>query len=185
MCIILLGYPPGLSSLVFFVRNMGEIDSTVFNDTSLSSVTSLTITQSGITAIASGAFAQFQSLKMLNLHNNDLSQMNSDWFVHKEVLESLILTNNSITTLNENSFAGLVGLLNLNLTQNQIHTIVSDSFRFLIRLRHLDLSHSKLRNLSVDTLFPLNNTKILLHGNPWDCSCSVYELSDYLRGEWC
>ncbi|MCI4392659.1 hypothetical protein PGIGA_G00148330 [Pangasianodon gigas] len=175
------GYPPGLSSLVFFVRNMGEINTTVFNYTNLSSVTSLTMTQSGITAIVPGAFAQFQSLMMLNLRNNDLSQMTSDWFIHKEVLESLILTNNTITALNENSFAGLVGLLNLNLAQNQIHSITSDSFRFLIRLKHLDLSHNKLRHLSVDTLIPLNNTEILLHGNPWDCSCSVYEFSLYLR----
>ncbi|XP_058230639.1 uncharacterized protein LOC131343188 isoform X2 [Hemibagrus wyckioides] len=176
------GYPPGLSSLVFFVRNMGEINSTVFNSTTLSSVTNLTVTQSAITAIAPGAFAQFQNLKMLNLQNNNLSQVNSDWFIHKKVLETLILINNSITALNENSFAGLVGLLNLNLSQNRIHTITSDSFSFLIRLRYLDLSHNKLRHLSVDTLMPLNNTKMFLHENPWDCSCSVYEFSLYLRG---
>lgn len=182
LCIILLGYPPGLSSLVFFVRNVGEINSTVFNSTNLSSATSLTMTQCGITAIAPGAFAQFQNLKMLNLRNNDLSQITSDWFTHKEVLESLILTNNSITVLNENSFAGLVGLLILNVSQNRIHAITSNSFRFLTRLRHLDLSYNKLRHLSVNTLMPLNKTKILLYENPWDCSCGVYEFSLYLRG---
>ncbi|XP_053530276.1 leucine-rich repeat-containing protein 55 isoform X2 [Ictalurus punctatus] len=176
------GYPPGLSSVVFFLRNMGEINSTVFNHTNLSSVTSLTMTQSGITAIAPGAFSQFQSLKMLNLRNNELSQISSDWFIHKEVLENLLLTNNSIKALSEDSFAGLVGLLNLNLAQNQIHTITSDSFRFLTRLRLLDLSHNKLRHLSVDTFLPLNNTKTYgMHGNPWDCSCSVNEFSLHLR----
>ncbi|TSM85956.1 Calmodulin-regulated spectrin-associated protein 1-B [Bagarius yarrelli] len=174
------GYPPGLSSLVFFVRNMGEINSTVFNYANLSSVTSLTLTQSGITTIASGAFAQFQNLKSLNLRSNDLSQMSSDWFIHKAVLESLILTNNSITALNENSFAGLVGLLNLNLAQNQIQSI-TDSFHNLIRLTQLDLSHNRLRQLSMDTLMPLTNTKIFLNGNPWDCSCSVYEFALYLK----
>lgn len=183
MYVILLGYPPGLSSLVFLVRNMGEINSTVFNYTDLFSVNSLIMAQSGITAIAPGAFAQFRSLKMLNLCNNALSQITSDWFIHKEVLEILMLTNNSITTLNEKAFAGLVGLSTLNLTQNQIQSITSNSFHILIRLRHLDLSHNKLRRLSVGSLIPLNNTKILLHGNPWDCSCSVYNFSLYLRGE--
>lgn len=181
---MLLGYPPDLPSLVFFVRNVGDINSTVFNDTNLSSVTSLTMTQSGITSIAPGALAQFHNLKVLNLRNNDLSKMTSDWFIHKEVLQSLNLSNNSITTLNENSFAGLVGLLNLNLKQNQIQTITPGSFRFLNNLGQLDLSYNKLRRLSVRTLNVLNNTKLFLHGNPWDCSCSVYEFSQYLRGKW-
>ncbi|XP_047674705.1 uncharacterized protein LOC113637566 isoform X2 [Tachysurus fulvidraco] len=175
------GYPPGLSSLVFFVRNVGEINSTLFNCTDLSSATSLTMTQCGITVIAPGAFAQFQNLKMLNLRNNDLSQITSDWFIHKEVLESLILTNNSITVLNETALAGFVGLLILNVSQNRIHTITSNSFHFLTRLRHLDLSYNKLRHLGVDTLMPLNKTKILLYENPWNCSCGVYEFSHYLR----
>ncbi|KAI5088282.1 leucine rich repeat containing 4C precursor, partial [Silurus meridionalis] len=174
-------YPPGLTSLVFFVRNVGEINSTIFNYTSLSSVTSLTMRQSGITAIAPGAFAQFQSLESLNLHSNDLSHITSDWFIHKEGLEKLILINNSIAALDGNSFAGLVKLSDLNLSHNQIHTITSDCFSFLPGLKHLDLSHNKLRHLSVDSFIPLNRTKIAVHGNPWDCSCTVYEFSLFLR----
>ncbi|XP_076853888.1 uncharacterized protein LOC143509244 isoform X2 [Brachyhypopomus gauderio] len=174
-------YPAGLSSVVLFVNNVGEINTTVFNDTNLASVTSLTMTRTGITAIAPGAFDKFHHLRTLNLHDNDLSQVTSTWFTHKEVLENLALSNNSIEALNDDSFRHLLGLLRLNLSQNQISTITTGSFRSMGKLRHLDLSNNRLTHLSVETLLPVNTTKVRLDGNPWDCSCAVQEFAIYLR----
>ncbi|KAK1792308.1 hypothetical protein P4O66_012263, partial [Electrophorus voltai] len=174
-------YPPGLSSVVLFVNSVGEINTTVFNDINLASVTSLTMTKTGITTITPGAFDKFHNLRALNLHDNYISQVTSAWFSHKEVLEDLVLSNNSIEVLNDDSFRDLLGLLRLNLSQNQISNITVGSFRSLGKLRHLDLSNNRLRHLSVETLLPVNSTMLRLDGNLWDCSCAVYEFAIYLR----
>ncbi|XP_017546501.1 uncharacterized protein LOC108423611 isoform X1 [Pygocentrus nattereri] len=172
-------YPADMSSLVLWVSNVGEINSTVFNNTHLASVTSLTMEKNGITAIAAGAFDKFQNLKMLNLHGNDISLVTSAWFTHREVLEDFNLSSNRIASLNDDAFHGLLGLLKLNLSQNQIQTISTGTFHSLSILSHLDLSNNKLSYLSVETLRAVNNTKICLNGNPWNCSYT--EFNDYIR----
>lgn len=180
MYVLFLGYPAGISSLVLWVNNVGEINSTVFNDTNLASVTSLTLQNSKITAIAPRAFDKFQNLKMLDLYNNDLGLVTSAWFTHKEKLENLNLSKNKIAALNENAFRGLVGLLRLNLSHNQIQSISEGTFHSLRKLSQLDLSYNGLSHMSVDVLRPVN-TNISLNGNPWNCSYT--EFTVFLRGE--
>ncbi|KAG9261815.1 hypothetical protein AMEX_G25417 [Astyanax mexicanus] len=172
-------YPPGLTSLVLWVSNLREINSAVFNYTNLASVSSLSMRNTGITAISPAAFDKFQSLKILDLYNNHISQVSSAWFTHKQVLEHLDLSNNSITVLNQEAFYGLSGLLRLNLSYNQIQIITTDTLHSLRNLRLLDLSNNKLTHLSVNSLPPVNRTKMCLSGNPWNCSDT--EFTGYVR----
>lgn len=182
VCPFFLDYPAGLTSVIFFVSGLGEINLSMFNSTNLTSVHSLTMAHQGVTAIEPQTFDKFQSLKTLSLHDNLLSQVSSDWFSHHAALETLRLSNNKITTLDHRSLDGLSNLLMLDLSQNQIHTIAQSSFLSLRKLRQLDLSNNQLTHLSADLFLPLNGTKIRLDGNPWDCSCSVKDFAKYLRG---
>ncbi|XP_057179320.1 uncharacterized protein LOC130547395 isoform X2 [Triplophysa rosa] len=175
-------YPAGLTSLILFVSDLGEINSSMFNSTNLTSVTSLTMTQAGVTAVAPQTFDKFLNLKTLILDSNHLSHVSSEWFSHPDALETLRLSNNQITTLDRNSLFGMTNLLALNLSRNYIYTITRTSFMGMSKLRQLDLSNNNLTNLSVDVLRPLNGTKIRLDGNRWDCSCSVQDFANFLRG---
>ncbi|XP_065140438.1 uncharacterized protein [Paramisgurnus dabryanus] len=176
------GYPAGLTSLILFLNDLGEIDLSIFNSTNLTSVISLKITQAKVTAVAPRTFDKFHNLKTLLLYDNHLSDVSSEWFSHPDALETLRLMNNKITTLDHSSFFGMTNLLTLNLSRNQIHTITPNSFISTSKLRLLDLSNNNLTNLDVDVLRPLNATKIRLDGNPWDCSCSVHYFAEFLRG---
>ncbi|XP_055056709.2 uncharacterized protein [Misgurnus anguillicaudatus] len=176
------GYPAGLTSLILFTSDLGEIDLSIFNSTNLTSVISLKITQAKVTAVAPRTFDKFHNLKTLLLDDNHISDVSLEWFSHPDSLETLRLSNNKITMLDHSSLFGMTNLLTLNLSRNQIHTITPSSFISTSKLRQLDLSNNNLTNLSVDVLRPLNATKIRLDGNPWDCSCSVHDFAEFLRG---
>ncbi|XP_056601392.1 uncharacterized protein LOC130419038 isoform X1 [Triplophysa dalaica] len=177
-------YPAGLTSLILFVSDLGEINSPMFNSTNLTSVTSLTMTQAGVTAVAPQTFNKFHNLKTLILDSNHLSHVSSEWFSQPVALETLRLSNNKITILDHNSLFGMTNLLALNLSRNYIHTISQTSFMGISKLRQLDLSNNNLTNVSVDVLRPLNGTKIRLDGNRWNCSCSFSfrDFANFLRG---
>ncbi|KAK2837963.1 hypothetical protein Q5P01_015175 [Channa striata] len=167
-----------------FLSDVGEIDSTMFHSSNLSSVTRLKIDDAGITGIAEGAFSSFQNLSSLSLNRNAVTQVNSHWFGRPTVLNELSLTENLIEVVNEVSLSGLTGLTKLSLNKNRIRTIAPNSFSSQTSLAELDLSENNMSRVSPGAFRSLKSTRIRLNENPWDCSCEAQDSVDTLKDLW-
>ncbi|XP_049907959.1 uncharacterized protein LOC126394871 isoform X3 [Epinephelus moara] len=174
-------FSPGFSSLVMVLRDVGEINSTVFRSGSLTSITRLRIDKAGVTGIAAGAFSSFQSLTNLTLDQNLLTEINPNWFGRPDILTEFILSGNQIEVLNESSLNGLINLRWLHLSNNRIRTIHPNTFSSQTNLAELDLSKNRMTRVSPQVFRSLRSTRIRLDGNPWDCSCGAEDFVYFVK----
>ncbi|XP_040010566.1 uncharacterized protein LOC120804907 [Xiphias gladius] len=174
-------FNPGYLTLVMYLSDIGEINSTVFHSDNLTSVTRLRIDSAGVTGIAEGALGSFQNLTSISLKKNALTQMNSNWFGRPFVLSELSLTENQIEVVSESMLNGFLGLTKLSLNKNRIRTIGPNSFRSQTNLSELDLSENRMTRVSPQVFRSLRSTRIRLDGNPWDCSCGAEDFAAFLK----
>jgi len=112
-----------------------------------------------------GIFDQthFEKLKILHLSGNDFKLLNKSHFAGThEILEELYLRNSKISTLNSNTFSGFKKLKLIDLGDNNITS----------------LEPSHFGNLLHDEDF-----KIQIYGNPWNCTCEIVFLLDFIADE--
>ncbi|XP_053321892.1 leucine-rich repeat-containing protein 19 [Spea bombifrons] len=98
-------------------------------------------------------------------------------------LTELNLSDNNITGIPDKFFSGLSKLEALLLRNNSIHNIGERSFDGLENLNILDLSSNQISGMDItQALKTLNRTiKVRLYGNPWNCDCSLLNLSAWLN----
>jgi len=140
------------------------------------------------------------SIKYLNLSNNNIRKITLSDFHNFSKLEVLDLSFNNINFIHPRSFANLSELKHLNLTQNSLVSLV-DSFLFSKSLSYLILSHNRVEFVSAcwDCDLPnlqeldLSYNKIrtlerfskpfqyFLNGNLWNCSCSLLNAISSLK----
>ncbi|XP_074934854.1 leucine-rich repeat-containing protein 19 [Phalacrocorax aristotelis] len=142
----------------------------------------------------------FQNVTKLSLKNNKISLKDSDKKIlrHFINLTELYMNENVITVLYNNSFCSLTKLLILDISNNRISTVHNAAFAGLNQLAMLNLSYNRITQLDSDVFTslksltvlnlqynslksfhmkpPLKLIKIILAGNPWNCSCDLLDL---------
>ncbi|KAE8281093.1 Leucine-rich repeat-containing G-protein coupled receptor 5A [Larimichthys crocea] len=137
-------------------------DLTEFPDlTGTKSLESLTITGARITSLPSSVCEQLPNLQLLDLSYNRIQTLPS--FSGCESVQKIDLHHNEIEELEENTFHGLMSLRSLDLSWNRLSSVKSNSFSALPALTKLDLSSNQLSSLPLIGLQSL--THLRLAGN--------------------
>lgn len=87
---------------------------------------------------------QNESLKLLDLHGNNLTKVPVKALRRLNNLEILILSGNEIDSLPPNAFSRQKNLLALELADNKMYTLTAEAFAGLHKLKHLGLSGNPL-----------------------------------------
>uniref|UniRef100_A0A8C2HTP3 SLIT and NTRK-like family, member 3b n=1 Tax=Cyprinus carpio TaxID=7962 RepID=A0A8C2HTP3_CYPCA len=150
-------------------------------------------------------FWNFSSLDLLHLGNNQIFYVQEGAFVNLPNLRSLYLNGNNIVKLTLDMFHGLHSLEYLYFEYNEIREIQPAAFSLMPSLQLVFLNNNLLRTLPVGafagtslTRLNLRNNyfhclpvsgvlehlhavvQIDLNQNPWDCSCDIIPLKEWL-----
>ncbi|XP_075058179.1 SLIT and NTRK-like protein 3 [Mixophyes fleayi] len=150
-------------------------------------------------------FWNFSSLDLLHLGNNRISYVQEGAFINLPNLKSLYLNGNDIERLTPGMFRGLQSLNYLYFEYNMIREIQPAAFSLMPNLKLLFLNDNLLRTVPTDAFagtslarLNLRNNHFLylpvagvlehlnaivqidLKQNPWDCSCDIVPLKQWI-----
>lgn len=112
-------------------------------------------------------FQQFQKLEELHIVHSNVPAIGTHSFWGVQTLRVLNLTHNNVTQLLDANFRGLVQLEELRLDDNRIESMPSATFKFLTALRILTLARNHIEELVPRPFFALHRLEYLdLSGNP-------------------
>ena len=133
----------------------------------LAGITSLDLSETGITSLASGDFTGLTALVNLSLHSNALTTLPDGVFGSLSALVALNLGGNALTTLPDGVFDSLTALRFLGLWINALTALPDGVFDSLSALVSLSLNNNALTTLPdgvFDSLSALE--RLNLGGNP-------------------
>ncbi|CAL8406860.1 unnamed protein product [Arctogadus glacialis] len=170
------------------------------------SPTKLVMTGNMIQKLLKYDFVTYDSLELLNLANNRIDSIDNETFLSLSGLKKLYLNGNRVEKLFSTMFVGLHNLEFLYLEYNLIKELAPGTFNPLPNLRLLSLNNNLLsalppqifRNVPLTKLnlrknllmhLPVSNVldqlesleQIYLEDNPWDCSCDLLSLKQWVE----
>ncbi|KAG7269880.1 hypothetical protein CRUP_033247 [Coryphaenoides rupestris] len=153
------GVPPTTQNLYLFANGIEGL--TVEDFDGLESLEMLDLSQNKLTELPDKVFQPLTSLRNLDLSSNQVTHISENCFHGMALLERLYLSNNHIKTIHPAAFNGLEQLIELKLQGNQLTTLPALS---LPRLRLLDLRHNVFPTLGPEDLHTPNLESLKLAG---------------------
>ncbi|XP_004451681.2 SLIT and NTRK-like protein 6 [Dasypus novemcinctus] len=149
---------------------------------------------------------EYFTLEMLHLGNNRIEVLEEGSFMNLTRLQKLYLNGNHLTKLSRGMFLGLHSLEYLYLEYNALKEILPGTFNPMPKLKVLHLNNNLLQalpphifsgvpltriNLKTNQFshLPVSNilddldllTQIELEDNPWECSCDLVGLQQWIQ----
>nr|XP_026694669.1 immunoglobulin superfamily member 10-like isoform X1 [Ciona intestinalis] len=143
-----------------------------------------------IRSVRGGVLAGLENLSILRLSWNQLSAVQKNSFRDLRALKRLYLDNNRLYFIHPEAFLGLTKLRSIQLEGNALTRLHPDTFvtvRFgqyfrYSNVQYLYLSNNKFTVFPRSILAGINRLKhVYLHGNPWECSCHLPWLHQWIR----
>lgn len=185
----LTGIPTKLDAgtqILDLTRNdIQTIASDVFNRANLLNLQKLFLTKCHLKTIERFAFRKLINLVELDLSDNLLNMIPSHAFESITELRELKLIGNPIQRILNDAFVKLPQLVRLELSNCHLTTIDVRAFTGLeTSLEWLKLDSNRLNDIRVAAVLPLQNLHGLeLTGNPWNCSCTLRPLREWMIRE--
>ncbi|XP_055965392.1 SLIT and NTRK-like protein 1 isoform X2 [Sorex fumeus] len=136
----------------------------------------------GLHEIVPGAFLGLQLVKRLHINNNKIKSFRKQTFLGLDDLEYLQADFNLLRDIDPGAFQDLNKLEVLILNDNLISTLPANVFQY-VPITHLDLRGNRLKTLPYEEVLEQipGIAEILLEDNPWDCTCDLLSLKEWLE----
>lgn len=143
---------------------------------------SLHMENNGLHEIVPGAFLGLQLVKRLHINNNKIKSFRKQTFLGLDDLEYLQADFNLLRDIDPGAFQDLNKLEVLILNDNLISTLPANVFQY-VPITHLDLRGNRLKTLPYEEVLEQipGIAEILLEDNPWDCTCDLLSLKEWLE----
>ncbi|KAM6230326.1 leucine-rich repeat-containing protein 70 [Porphyrio hochstetteri] len=142
----------------------------------------LALSHNPIGSIHPFAFKGLNKLRYLSLKNVKLKCIAVNGFFGLNNLSQLILSYNDLENINSSTFTLLNNLMYLQLDRNKITVIGDGTFEEMGQsLKILSLAFNNITEIQPKVLKPLVSlTHLQVNYNPWNCSCKMLGLLDWL-----
>lgn len=166
-------------------NEINAVANDAFNKANLLNLQKIFLVKCRLKAIERYAFRKLKNLVELDLSYNLLAMVPSATFDSTSELRELKLIGNPIQKLSNEAFSKMPHLVRLELSNCKIASIEARAFAGLeASLEWLKLDGNKLVDVSANALTFLQNLHGLeLTSNPWNCSCNLRPLREWMTQE--